>query len=265
MLITCNQPEDLAVLGWAAGRAFRGSRLTGRTYLATLTALHSVFETARRCSAATLESDLDSENGGLIRQRCRDAFPVTGTADFVCDTMRLAALRRVEPYDMDTLLDGSVELEQRARDQPVETAKNLADALPGFGIAAAVLGVVITMGEMNRSPAVMGERIACALLGTFLGIFLSYGFAGPVASLMEHASDAESCYYRVLRAGLGGFARGMPSAVAVELARRQIPPGLRPTFQSVELAWREEFVQRPVSPVRRTAKEFLRRIPIRNT
>jgi chemotaxis protein MotA len=112
----------------------------------------------------------------------------------------------------------------------------VADALPGLGIVAAVLGVVITMGALGGPPEEIGKKVAAALVGTFLGILLSYGAVGPVAANIEKIVDAESQYYQTLRAGLMAFAKGMAPSIAVEFARRAIPPEFRPNFKDTEAA-----------------------------
>jgi chemotaxis protein MotA len=110
----------------------------------------------------------------------------------------------------------------------------MADALPGLGIVAAVLGVVITMGALGGPPEEIGHKVAAALVGTFLGILLCYGFIGPIAGNMAKSSEEEHAYYHVLRVVMVSFMKGTPPTVAVEFARRAIPGHVRPTFQEVE-------------------------------
>jgi chemotaxis protein MotA len=110
----------------------------------------------------------------------------------------------------------------------------MADALPGLGIVAAVLGVVITMGALGGPPEEIGHKVAAALVGTFLGILLCYGLVGPVAANMAKAADEEHAYYQVLRVVMVSFMKGTPPSVAVEFARRSIPGHVRPSFQETE-------------------------------
>jgi chemotaxis protein MotA len=114
----------------------------------------------------------------------------------------------------------------------------MADSLPGLGIVAAVLGIIITMGAMGGPPEQIGHKVAAALVGTFFGVLLCYGFVGPLAAHMSKLADAESQYYHVLRVGLAAFAKGLPPLLAVEFARRTIPTHLRPTFREMEAAFR---------------------------
>jgi len=119
---------------------------------------------------------------------------------------------------------------------PIAALSTVADALPGLGIVAAVLGVVITMGAIGGPPAEIGHKVAAALVGTFLGILLCYGFLGPLALMMTKINDSEAQYYNCLRTGLIAFVRGAAPILAVEFARRSIPSTSRPSFQEMEAA-----------------------------
>jgi chemotaxis protein MotA len=117
---------------------------------------------------------------------------------------------------------------------PIAALSTMADALPGLGIVAAVLGVVITMGALGGPPEEIGKKVAAALVGTFLGILLCYGLIGPLAANMSKSADEEHAYYYVLRVTMAAFMRGTPPTVAVEFGRRAIPGNVRPTFQDLE-------------------------------
>ncbi len=266
-----NRMEHLAWSGFSFRRAFTSTSMTDEAYLGTLVTLCAVFDFARRTGPSRLEADLDAPDGGLLLGRCRRSFPVQGSAEFVCDSLRLATLGRLAPFDVVEMLEGDLELGRMERERPVELARTVADSLPGFGIAAAVLGVVITMGAMERSPAETGAKVGSAMMGTFLGILLSYGFAGPVAERMAGSVDSDSRFFQVVGAGVASFVKGMPTSIAVEFARREIPPNLRPSYRSVEAAWRDEVARgrnlRQAANIasERSAVENVRIFPIRNT
>ena len=266
-----NHAEHFSAHYYWFRRAMAYGLATDRTYLATLVTLLAVFDFARRAGPSRVEADLDSPDGGILLRRCRQSFPVNGSADFVCDSLRMAALERVESRDFDEMLGIDLEAGEMERHRPIAFARTVADSLPGFGIAVAVLGVVITMGAMDRTPVEVGAKVGSAMMGTFLGILLSYGFASPVADRMEGSVEADDLFLQVLRAGVGSFAKGMPTSIAVEFARRAIPPGLRPSFRCVELAWREELARAgplrkalPTASIRPSA-ENVRIFPIRHT
>jgi chemotaxis protein MotA len=132
------------------------------------------------------------------------------------------------------MLENDIEVHHNEIAAPVRALSTVADALPGLGIVAAVLGVTITMSALGGPPEEIGHKVAAALVGTFLGILLCYGVAAPLAANLEKTTEAETQYYQVLRAGLMAFAKGMAPIIAVEFARRSIPHTLRPLFTDME-------------------------------
>jgi chemotaxis protein MotA len=132
------------------------------------------------------------------------------------------------------MLEMDMEVHHQESVQPVSALSTMADSLPGLGIVAAVLGVVITMGALGGPPEEIGKKVAAALVGTFLGILLCYGFIGPIAGNMAKASDEEHAYYQVLRVMIVSFMKGVAPSLAVEFGRRAIPHRVRPNFQDTE-------------------------------
>jgi hypothetical protein len=154
--------------------------------------------------------------------------------DFVCDTLRTAITGGVEPFDMDQMMELDMEVHHHEAMQPVNALTTVADALPGLGIVAAVLGVVITMGALGGPPEEIGEKVAAALVGTFLGILLCYGVAGPLSSNMTKTADEHNEYLHVLRVLLLSFLKGSAPMIAIEMGRRAIPAHVRPSFDEME-------------------------------
>jgi chemotaxis protein MotA len=142
----------------------------------------------------------------------------------------------ITPFDIDQLMEIDIDVHHQEISAPVAAITTMADALPGLGIVAAVLGVVVTMGALGGPPEEIGHKVAAALVGTFLGILLCYGLFAPLASNLSKQNEAEGQYYQFLRAGLMAFIRGAAPILAVEFARRTIPHGLRPSFQEMEAA-----------------------------
>src|SRR5438093_9825179 len=157
--------------------------------------------------------------------------------DFFCDTMRMA-VSGVEPFDLDQVLEVDMDVHHHEASQPVAALSSMADSLPGLGIVAAVLGVVITMGALGGPPEEIGHKVAAALVGTFLGILLCYGLIGPIAANMGKAADEERAYLNVLKVVIISFLKGTAPIMAVEVARRAIPGHVRPTFTELEQACR---------------------------
>jgi chemotaxis protein MotA len=155
---------------------------------------------------------------------------------FVCDTLRMAITGGVEPFDMDQMMELDMEVHHHESMMPIAALSTVADALPGLGIVAAVLGVVITMGALEGPPKEIGEKVAAALVGTFLGILMCYGVVGPLAASMTKGAEEENAYLHVLRVIMLGFLKGSAPILAIEMGRRAIPAHVRPSFDEMEKA-----------------------------
>src|SRR5271165_4335760 len=142
------------------------------------------------------------------------------------------------PFELDQMMEDDMEVRHHTSNLPVNALNTVADALPGLGIVAAVLGVVITMGALGGPKEEIGHRVAAALVGTFLGILLCYGLFGPLTAAMSKENDAEGHYFGFLRMAALGFVKGLAPILAVELARRAVPTSVRPSFQEMEAACR---------------------------
>jgi chemotaxis protein MotA len=157
--------------------------------------------------------------------------------DYFCDTMRMA-VSGVEAFDLDQMMELDMDVHHHEAAQPIAALSSMADSLPGLGIVAAVLGVVITMGALGGPPEEIGHKVAAALVGTFLGILLCYGFIGPLAANMTKAAEEEHAFMYVLRVMIYAFLKGTAPILAVEVARRSVPGHVRPSFQELEKACR---------------------------
>jgi len=140
-----------------------------------------------------------------------------------------------------------MEVHHAGATSPASALSTMADALPGLGIVAAVLGVVVTMSALGGPPEEIGHKVASALVGTFLGILLCYGMVGPLATYVSKMVDDEQAYYHVLRVVMMSFIKGMSPILAIEMARRAIPEHVRPSFQEVEKACRQK--EEAIAPV----------------
>ena len=150
--------------------------------------------------------------------------------------MRLAIMGGIDPFDVDQMMEVDMDSQQHESQQPVSALSTMADSLPGLGIVAAVLGVVITMGALGGPPEEIGKKVAAALVGTFLGILLCYGFVGPLASNMAKLAEEKREYWHVLRVTIIAFMKGIAPLLAVEMGRRAIPGHVRPSFAQLEAA-----------------------------
>jgi chemotaxis protein MotA len=183
-----------------------------------------------------LEEDVEEPEKSPVFSKYPNFLADHHAVDFICDTLRMSISGGVPAFELDQLMEADMEVHHEDAAQPVTALTTVADALPGLGIVAAVLGVVITMGALGGPPEEIGHKVAAALVGTFLGILLCYGFFGPLASNLSKMNDAESAYLRCLRHGIIAFVKGSAPVLAVEFARRTIPGDLRPTFKEFETA-----------------------------
>jgi len=215
-----------------------GGRFTKAFYTENLKMLFELFSHARKAGTAKLEEDVDNPSKSAIFSKYPKFLKSHHAMHFLCDTLRMAVSGAVEPLDIDQMMEVDMEVHHREVQEPISALSTMADSLPGLGIVAAVLGVVITMGALGGAKEEIGHRVAAALVGTFLGILLCYGVFGPLASAMNKEGEAEGQYFGFLRMAAIGFVKGLAPIMAVELARRAIPSGVRPTFQEMEAACR---------------------------
>src|SRR5437879_4445610 len=221
----------------AAGIAvvFKGSKFTKQRYIESLRLTYELLNKARRQGLMSLETDIEDPDKSPIFSKDPEFLKDHHVRYFFCDSMRMA-ISGVEAFELDQLMDLDLEVHHHEATVPVASLSTMADSLPGLGIVAAVLGVVITMGALGGPPEEIGHKVAAALVGTFLGILLCYGLFGPLASNMAKGNDAEAQFYHCLRVAIAAFARGSAPILSVEFARRTIPADVRPTFQAMEAA-----------------------------
>lgn len=234
ILLMANPPAVIRRMGRSALTLLRPSPFTRKTFLRDLMMLYEIFQFAHRAGLASLENDAERPQESALFANYPAFLKDTVTRDFVCDSLRMLVIGITTPQELDHLMDLDIDVQRRGRREPAGALHSLADALPGLGIIAAVLGVVITMQAIGGAPEAVGQKVAAALVGTFLGILLCYGVVGPVASRLEHVNEAQIQFLEVLRIAMVSFARGAAPLLAVEYARRSIPVEVRPSFIEME-------------------------------
>ncbi|MBV8819907.1 MAG: flagellar motor stator protein MotA [Acidobacteriaceae bacterium] len=205
-------------------------------FLETLKMLFDLFTCARKNGMVKLESDVEDPAKSAIFSKYPKFLHHHHACSFLCDTLRMAISGGTGPFELDQMMELDMEVHHHTEMMPVGALMAVADSLPGLGIVAAVLGVVITMGALGGPPEEIGHKVAAALVGTFLGILMCYGFFGPLAAYMTKLNEIEGNYYHCLRVGILAFVRGNAPVLAIEFARRAIPEDLRPTFKEMEAA-----------------------------
>ncbi|HSZ64052.1 MAG TPA: flagellar motor stator protein MotA [Terriglobales bacterium] len=217
---------------------FGSSKYDQQRYIDSLKLMYELLQKARKEGLVALETDIEEPEKSPLFSKyeafAKDHHAVT----FVCDTMRMAVSGGVEVFDLDQMLEADMDVHHHEATQPSSSLNTMADSLPGLGIVAAVLGVVITMGALGGPPEEIGKKVAAALVGTFLGILLCYGLVGPLASRMGKIADEQHAFLFVLRVTMIAFLKGVAPIMAVEIGRRVVPGHVRPSFQAVEEACR---------------------------
>lgn len=233
-VLVANPLYILKKIGSGIGGAFGGSRFNKQRYLDSLKMMYELFTRARKEGLMSLEADSDAPDKSPVFSKYPNFLKDHHALNFVCDSLRMAASGGIEPFDADQMMELDMDVHHHGATQPVVALSTMADSLPGLGIVAAVLGVVITMGALGGPPEEIGKKVAAALVGTFLGILLCYGLVGPLSSNMAKIADDEHAYYHVLRVMLVALLKGTAPTVAIEIGRRAIPGHVRPTFQEAE-------------------------------
>ena len=218
----------------------KGSPFTKKRYVDTLKMMFDLLAKARKEGAISIEGDIEDSGKSPIFSRYPIFLADHHARDFVCDTMRIVITGGVSAFDVDQMMELDMVVHHQSATKPNEALTSMADALPGLGIVAAVLGVVVTMGSLGGPPEEIGHKVAAALVGTFLGILLCYGMVGPIASYMSKMVDEEHSYYHVLRVVMLAFIKGTAPIMAVEMGRRAIPEHARPSFVEIEKSCREK-------------------------
>ncbi len=252
------QPAELVIIGGAAfgtllianpmhilkgimggmGAVFGSSKFGKPRYLEALKMMFQILSKARREGDLAIENDIEKPDESAIFKEYPSFLQHHHIRDFVCDTLRMVIAGGVEAFDVDQMMELDMEVHHQDVSLPITALTTVADALPGLGIVAAVLGVVITMGSLGGPPEEIGKHVAAALVGTFLGILLCYGLVGPIGAKMTKAADEEQCFIHALRVLIIAYIKGNPPILAVEISRRAIPVQVRPSFAELEAACR---------------------------
>ncbi len=205
-----------------------------QSYVDLLSLLFTLFKLARTKGWLSLEQHIETpEESELFKQ-----FPTVHQNHhalvFLCDYLRIISLGNDSPHEIDALMDEEIETISHHEEHPGHAMQTMADGLPALGIVAAVLGIIKTMASIDQPPEILGKLIGAALVGTFLGVWLSYGFVAPFANAMLSRAHTEIMYYKCIKAGIIAFLNGAAPQVAVEFSRKLLPHDVQPTFLELE-------------------------------
>ncbi|MEX2570659.1 MAG: flagellar motor stator protein MotA [Gemmatimonadota bacterium] len=207
---------------------------TQKAYSALLQVLYEVFQTARKEGLVGLESHIEEPEKSEIFNKYPGFADNHHAVSFLADTLKVLLTGAVEDHHLSEILELDLDQQHEEAMAVPMAIQRVGDAMPAFGIVAAVLGVIVTMGSIGGPPEEIGQKVAAAMVGTFLGVLLAYGLFGPLASALEARLRAEGAYMACIRTALLSFARGDSPMTSVEFARRNIEPGDRPSFAELE-------------------------------
>ncbi len=233
-LIIGNRPGVLKEMASRTIGLLKPNRYGRAAYAELLQVLYDIFYMARKDGLVGIESHIEAPANSEIFRKYPQFQGNHHAVAFLSDTMKVLLTGAVEDHHLSEILDLDLERHHAEAMAVPGAISRISDAMPGFGIVAAVLGVIITMGKIGGSAAAIGESVAAALVGTFIGILLAYGVLSPIASAIEQRLHAEDAYMGCIRTALLSFARGDPPITSVEFARRNIEPEDRPSFAELE-------------------------------
>lgn len=234
--IIANPKNILSKTSKAMSTLAKGPRHTKEDYIELLSLLYTIFKLAKSKGMLALESHVENPQESELFQRFPQFYSDHHAMTFLCDYLRMMVLGTENAHEMETLIDEELETHHAEQQSIVSAIQTVADATPALGIVAAVLGVIKTMGSITEPPAVLGKLIGGALVGTFIGVLIAYGFVGPMASGLKAVYEAEGKYYQCIKVALLAHLNGYAPSVSVEFARKALYSHLRPTFYEVEEA-----------------------------
>lgn len=208
--------------------------LTKKDYADLLAMLYQLFRLAQQTGIMALEGHFEKPKESSILSKYPKFLARHESLDFLSDSIKVIIVGGMAPHDLEALMDEDLYVHHHEAKLPAGALAKTADAFPGLGIVAAVLGVVITMQAIDGPPSEIGEKVGAALVGTFLGILLSYGIFGPLATLLDTRVDEDGNYEKCIKAGILATFKGLPPAIAIEFARRVLPHEVRPSFEETE-------------------------------
>ncbi|GAA3573920.1 MULTISPECIES: flagellar motor stator protein MotA [Marinobacter] len=214
-------------------RLITGSPYNKAFYLDLLSMLYDIFDKSRKQGVMSIEEDIDNPDSSAIFSRYPAVLKSKELMAFVTDYLRIISAGNMAPHELEGMMDNEIDSRQHELEEPAHAVNKIADALPGLGIVAAVLGIVITMNFLSEGPERIGLSVAAALVGTFLGIWMGYGFVGPTSIALEHAVKYEVKAYECVKASVVATVSGQAPQMAIEFGRKALPTHKRPGFQEL--------------------------------
>ncbi len=231
-----NPKAVISGAGKEVGHLVKGSKYKKEDFLELLTMMYQVFKIAKTKGLLALEQHIEKPEDSPLFQQFPKFYSDHHAIGFLCTYLRLMSLGADNPHELVELMDEDIEQMHHEHQRIADAIQTMGDGVPAIGIVAAVLGIIKTMGSITEPPEVLGKLIGGALVGTFTGVFVAYGFVGPVASGLKAIYHAEGRYYHCMKTGLLAHLSGYAPAISVEYARNVLEPEYRPSFAQVEEA-----------------------------
>lgn len=216
------------------GRVLKGPKYKADDYTELLGVLYAVFRLAKTKGDLALESHVEKPEESQLFSNFPTFHGDHHAVEFLCDYLRLLTLGANNPHEIEAIMEAELEIHHEEDHAISASILGVGDAMPALGIVAAVLGVIVTMSSITEPPEVLGGLIAAALVGTFSGIFLAYGFVSPIGNSLANVHAADASYLACIKSGLVGHMQGYAPQISVEFARKSLPSDVRPTFAEVE-------------------------------
>jgi chemotaxis protein MotA len=213
-----------------------GPKWKTQDYRDLLALLFQLTKTMKTKGVIALEQHIENPKESSIFQNYPRILKDHFATDFICDTLRMMTMNLEDPHQVEDAMEKQLEKHHHEASGPAHAMQSLADALPALGIVAAVLGIIKTMGAIDQPPSVLGGKIGAALVGTFLGVFLAYGFVGPMAARLKEIYDEEHAFYLIIQSVLVAHLHGNAAQISVEIGRGSVPSKSQPSFAELEEA-----------------------------
>ncbi|MBB5322059.1 flagellar motor stator protein MotA [Marinobacter oulmenensis] len=247
------QPTEILIIGGAAVGSFiianpmhtvkevfqsvlrllTGSPFNKSFYMDLLSLQYELFDKSRKQGVMAIEEDIDNPESSQIFTRYPAVMKSKYLLAFITDYLRIISTGNMASHELEGMMENEIDSRHHELEEPAHAVNKIADALPGLGIVAAVLGIVITMNFMSEGPEKIGLSVAAALVGTFLGIWMGYGFVGPTSIALEHAAKYELKAYECVKASIVATVSGQAPQMAIEFGRKALPTDKRPGFQEL--------------------------------
>lgn len=234
--IISSPPRVLSLVIKNIFKIFTAKGFSKTFYLELLSLLYQLFSKARKEGLVAIEADVESPQRSALFQRYKNVMAHPELVTYIADNFKVIISSNVPSHELDSLMEIEIDTEHKEQTIPSSSVGRVADGLPGLGIVAAVLGVVLTMQKIDQPPAVLGHSIGAALVGTFLGVLMCYGFVGPISVNLEHLAREQSIPFHVIKTAMVSFVGGSAPQIAVEFGRRAIPEKEKPSFKELESA-----------------------------